>query len=135
MGLIGLALSTLTILSSLIKKSRAANLIFDWKLFWSVDIFIQIAGTLLTIAGFLICLHPALAKYPSWADNVLVILLVFATVGYLGSDVASRIFSVVNARINAAIDYKTNQADEANGTLGTPTPAGKPSSTKVPDSQ
>src|SRR5688572_14151532 len=47
----------------------------------------------------------------------------FAFVGYTGSDIMSRLFSVVNKRINKAIDYKTNIADEATGTTGTTTPA------------
>jgi hypothetical protein len=70
-------------------------------------------------------LGPALKEYPKFADKTTVILIIFGTIGYVGSDIASRFFSVVNNRLNSAIDYKTNQADEANGTLGTPTPATK----------
>jgi len=47
----------------------------------------------------------------------------FAFVGYTGSDIMSRIFSVVNKRINKAIDYKTTIADESTGTTAKPTPA------------
>jgi hypothetical protein len=42
-------------------------------------------------------------------------------VGYTGSDIASRIFGVVNKKINSAIDYKTTVADQATGDTEAPT--------------
>jgi len=50
------------------------------------------------------------------------VLSVFATVGYSGMDIALRFFGKTNSLINNAIDYKTTQADTANGTLNEPTP-------------
>ena len=50
------------------------------------------------------------------------VLSVFATVGYSGMDIALRFFGKTNSLINNAIDYKTTQADTANGTLDEPTP-------------
>lgn len=124
-SLIGLGLSLLSVIYSLTKKARVANVIFDWKLFFKADLIIQFIGTLLTVFLFLMLLGPFLKQFPKYAGNTFGILVFFATVGYVGSDIASRLFSVVNSRINGAIDYKTNQADEANGTLGVPTPAVK----------
>ncbi len=50
------------------------------------------------------------------------LMSVFATVGYSGMDIALRFFGKTNSLINNAIDYKTTQADAANGTLNEPTP-------------
>jgi hypothetical protein len=44
----------------------------------------------------------------------------------MGTDILLKLFGVVNKRLNAAIDVKTTQADEANGTTAAPTPATKP---------
>ncbi len=125
MGIIGVALSTLTVLQSLTKKAKLANVIFNWKLFFGADIFIQLLGSLVTVGGALLLVGPFIKQYPQFADKDFAIMVVFATIGYLGSDIASRLFSVVNNRINGAIDYKTTQADTANGTIDTPTPAVK----------
>ena len=46
----------------------------------------------------------------------------FAFIGYTGSDVLNRVFSVANKKLNSAIDYKTNIADGATGNLEKPTP-------------
>jgi len=124
-GLIGLALSVLTVLKSLIRKAKLANVIFDWKLFFKADLVLQFVGAVLTLSLFLMLLGPFLKEYPKFADKTFAITVVFATIGYVGSDIASRMFSVVNSRLNGAIDYKTTQADEANGTADAPTPATK----------
>lgn len=125
-SLIGLGLSVLAVIFNLKKKAKLANIFFDLKLYWKSDLWIQVAGTMLTCGLFLMLLNPFLKQYPQFADNVFVILIFFSAVGYFGSDIASRLFSVVNTRINTAIDYKTTQADTANGTLDAPTPAMKP---------
>jgi len=126
-GIIGVMLSTITVLLSLTRKAKVANVQFNWKLFFGADIFIQLLGSIITVGGALLLVGPFLKQYPKFANNDFAILLAFATIGYFGSDIASRLFSVVNSRINGAIDYKTNQADEANGTLGIRTPATKQS--------
>jgi hypothetical protein len=125
-SLLGLLLSLLMVLKSQLAKARLANVIYDWRLFFRVDLWISVAGTLVMVGMALILLGPFMKKYPQFADNSLMTLIVFAAFGYLGSDLASRFFSVVNSRINAAIDYKTTQADAATGNLNAPTPATKP---------
>jgi len=125
-SLLGLILSLLMVLKSQLNKAKLANVIFDWRLFFKADLWISIAGTLVMVGMALILLGPFLKKYPQFAENTLMILIIFSAFGYLGSDLASRFFSVVNGRINAAIDYKTSQADAASGNLNAPTPASKP---------
>jgi hypothetical protein len=125
-SLIGLALSVIVVIRNTTKKARLANVIFDWKLYWKTDLWMQMAGTILTVSLFLMLLGPFLAKYPKFSDDTFAILVFFSAVGYFGSDVASRFFSVVNSRIDAAIDYKTTQSDAASGNLDAPTPAVKP---------
>jgi hypothetical protein len=127
-SLLGLGLSILLVLKSLTTKARLANVIFDFKLFWKTDAIFQIIGTFLTVGIALMLLGPFLKKYPAFSDNTLIILVIFSALGYLGSDVASRFFSVVNSRINGAIDFKTTQADKMSGNLDAPTPATKPQS-------
>lgn len=130
-SLLGLILSLLMVLKSQLNKAKLANVIFDWRLFFRADIWISIAGTLVMVGMALILLGPFLKKYPQFADNTLMILVIFSAFGYLGSDLASRFFSVVNSRINSAIDYKTTQADTASGNLSAPTPATKPETPAV----
>lgn len=125
-SLIGLALSVVVVIRNTTKKARLANVIFDWKLYWKTDLWMQMAGTILTVSLFLMLLGPFLEKYPKLADDTFVILVFFSAVGYFGSDLASRFFSVVNNRIDAAIDFKTTQSDTASGNLDAPTPATKP---------
>ncbi len=125
-GLIGLALSVLTVFRSVYLKAKQNNIIFPWKTFFGIDFFIQFIGSMLTVAAALMLLGPFLKQYPKFIDNTLAVLAGFATIGYVGSDIASRFFSVANSRINGAIGYKTSQTDEANGTTGAPTPAAKP---------
>lgn len=125
-SLIGLGLSVLAVIFNLKKKAKLANIVFDWGLYWKSDLWMQIAGTLLTAGLFLMLLNPFLKQYPKFADNTFVILIFFSAVGYFGSDIASRLFSVVNSRINSAIDYKTTIADTQTGNLNAPTPAIKP---------
>lgn len=47
---------------------------------------------------------------------------VFVFVGFTGSYVILQVMSVAKSNFRKAVDYKTNQADEANGTLNKPTP-------------
>lgn len=124
-GLIGLALSMLMVIRSLQLKAKLANVIFNWKLIFTSDLLIQAAGSVLTVGLALLLLDSFLDDYPNIAEKMSWVKIGFATIGYVGSDIASRLFSVVNKRINGAIDFKTNIADEATGTLDTPTPAEK----------
>lgn len=120
MGLLGLALSTLLILRSLSNKAKAANVVFTTAGYFKADWFTPVASLVSILMAFI--LLPYAPK--NWSPAIS--LLLFGTVGYMGSDIMSRVFSVVNKRINAAIDYKTTISDTATNTLDAPTPALKP---------
>lgn len=128
MGLLGTALSTMAVLYSLTKKAKSANVIFSVKGYFITDWF---APVISVIAIFMALI--ALPYLPAaWKNNPGIIILIFATIGYSGNDLVSRFFSVVNSRINGAIDYKTTQIDTINNTLDKPTPAAPPIKPSLP---
>lgn len=119
MGLCGTLLSLLAVNYSLSRKAKAANLIYSFRDFLGTDWFapaISVVAIVMAVIGL-----PYIPS--SWHNNSGVILIIFATIGYSGNDLVSRFFSVVNQRLNAAVDVKTTQADVINGTMSTPTPA------------
>ena len=117
-GILGLAISTVLILRSLSQKSKAASTEFSVKMYFKLDWFTPV-GSILTIVLGLMMVDVTLKWNPAlinWLKPL------FATFGYFGSDLSSRLFSVMNGYINKAVDYKTDIADKVNGTLGTRTP-------------
>lgn len=125
-GLCGTVISTLAVLYSLSKKAKAANVIFKTKNYFETDWFSPVISVIAIFMALI--LLPYAPK--NWSP--LVILILFATIGYTGNDLVSRFFSIVNTRINSAIDYKTDIADKATGNFGTPTPAMPAKKTEVP---
>lgn len=123
-GMLGLAISTILILRSLAKKAQAAKLIFDPLDYFKLDWYTP-AASLLTIILGLFLVDVTLKWNPGLLNWM---KLFFAALGYLGSDVAARIFSAMSNRLDAAISSKANDADRMNGTEGTLTPAAKPDS-------
>lgn len=116
-GFFGLVISTLTILRSLSIKAKMANVLFNSAEAIKNDWFTPVI-TLVALVTALIFLPYA---KPEWPRSF--ILGFFALLGYSGNDLVSRLFSVANKKINAAIDYKTTISDTATGTLDSPTPA------------
>lgn len=120
-ALIGCALQAVLKIKSIQDKARIANVEFRAATYFKED-WLSLLASLLTIILFLFFIGDIL----NWKPSVINYALIgFAFVGYTGSDIASRFFSVVNKRINAAIDYKTTEADRMAGTLDKPTPAVK----------
>lgn len=117
-ALLGMAISTLLILNSLKRKAKKANLEFSIKTYFKDEVFVMAANFLWIIVAML-CINWLTNWKPEWKNFI---VPGFFFIGYLGSDVASRLASVANARLNKAIDYKTSIADEATGTLDKPTP-------------
>lgn len=117
-AVVGMALNMALKLKSLQDKARLANVEFNAKKYFRND-WLSITASVLTIIMFLL-----------FVDNILVwkpivqgyLKIGFGFIGYTGSDIASRLFGVVNKRINAAIDYKTTVADAAEGNIESPTP-------------
>lgn len=117
-ALVGMALHTVLKLKSLQDKARKANVEFKVGTYFKED-WLSMVASGLTIIMFLLFVDNIL----NWKPQVMGYLNIgFAFVGYTGSDIASRLFSVVNKKINTAIDYKTTVADEQTGNLENPTP-------------
>lgn len=117
-AMIGMALHTTLKIKSLKDKARLANVEFKIRQYFIND-WPSILASVLTIGMFLFFID-SIVKWQPKAANYL--RVGFAFVGYTGSDIASRLFSVVNKKINSAIDYKTTVADVAEGTADAPTP-------------
>ena len=121
-ALLGLILAVLLQMKSQMEKARQANLIFspgkyvaqEW-ITISISVVVIIIG--LYFIPIVVGIKPQYLPYIKPA---------FLPLGYMGTDIILKLFGVVNKRLNAAIDLKTSQADEANGTSGAPTPATKP---------
>jgi len=103
-------------------KAALANVQFNTIDYFKKD-WLSLLASFLTVLLVLLCLDSLLKWKPEAIDYVKPI---FAFVGYTGSDIASRIFGVMNKRINSAIDYKTTISDTQTGTLDAPTPASPP---------
>lgn len=106
-ALIGMALQTALKMKSLQDKAKAANVIFKPSQYFADD-WLSIVASLLTILMFLLFVDNILNWKPAVTDYV---KIGFAFIGYTGSDIASRLFGVVNRKINNVIDEKTNIAD------------------------
>lgn len=109
-ALIGMALQTALKMKSLQDKARAANVEFKMRQYFSND-WLSIAASMLTIFLFLLVVDNILKWKPVVVDYV---KIGFAFIGYTGSDIASRLFGVLNKKINNVIDTKTNIADNVN---------------------
>jgi hypothetical protein len=97
-------------MKSLQDKAKAANLVFNPGRYFRED-WLSITASILTIVLFLLFLDNILKWKPVIVDYI---KIGFAFVGYTGSDIASRLFGVVNKKINNVIDVKTNIADGVN---------------------
>ena len=106
-ALTGWALHTSLKLRSMQVKSKVANLEFRLLDYFKED-WLSITACFLTIILFLLFIDEVLNINDKIIDFV---KIGFGFVGYTGSDVASRLFSEVDKKINSVIDYKTNIAD------------------------
>ncbi len=119
---IGMLLQATLKAVSIQKKAKLANVEFKFIHYLTQDWLSHLASVL-TIFLFLFFIDEFVNFNAKVADFL---KIGFAFVGYTGADIASRLFSVVNSRVNAAIDYKTTLADTQTGNLDKPTPAAKP---------
>ena len=121
-ALIGMALQTAMAMQSLQNKARLANVEFRPKNYLKED-WLTIVISFLTIVLAMLLINEVLNIKPEVKDYL---KFGFAFIGYFSNDIASRLFSAANKRVNAAIDYKTTIADKATGNADAPTPAAKP---------
>src|SRR5579864_3140073 len=105
-GLLGTILSLLAVNYSLSRKAKAANLIYSFRDFFVTDWFAPVISVVAIVMAIIFL--PYIPK--AWQNDNGAILVVFATIGYSGNDIVSRFFSVVNSRLNSAIDYKANKS-------------------------
>lgn len=122
-ALLGLILAVLLQMKSQQDKARAANLIFSAKGYVSGE-WITISTSIVVIIIGLYFIPIVASINPSYISYI---RPAFLPLGYMGTDIILKLFGVVNKKLNAAIDYKTDIADKETGTLGTPTPADAPS--------
>lgn len=117
-GLLGMILQIIFKSIAVQKKANLANVQYKfWEIF-SADWLSHLAS-IVTIVLFMFLID----EFTNISAKVMDYLKIgFAFVGYTGSDIASRLFSVVNNRVNAAIDFKTTISDTQTGTLNAPTP-------------
>jgi hypothetical protein len=121
-GFLGMIIHMLMKARDIQNTARKANIQFN---FWGYFIDDWISHSISTLAVVLF-IFLAKNRLPGIPTNLYEVVLAFsATVGYSGASLVSRFFSFTNKRINDAIDYKTDIADTATGTLGAPTPAVK----------
>lgn len=117
---------TMMKLKSIRDKSRLANVQFSAKQFFSDDWFVMIGNQIFIFICLLIV--------GEWAkpDTIFMekIKSLFVFIGWAGSDLALRLFSYADKRVNAAIDDKTTQIDRINNTANAPTPAIMPKDQK-----
>jgi hypothetical protein len=118
---IGMALQTAMAMQNLQTKARLANIEFKPSNYFRED-WLTIVISVLTIFMFMFLINDILTIKPEVKGYL---KFAFAFIGYFSNDIASRLFSAANKRVNAAIDYKTTIADKATGTTDTPTPATK----------
>ena len=117
-AILGAALQIGFKIKSIQDKARKANVEFSAKSYFKDD-WITFVLSGITIVICIICVD----EFAHFSEAVMqYVKFAFAFIGYTGSDILSRLFSVANRKINNAIDYKTTQADEANGTTNKPTP-------------
>jgi len=120
-ALLGMALQATLKLRSIKEKAKMNKVIFNPNpIDYLKEDWLSISASFITIILTLFFVSEIL----DWNAGVISYVKIgFAFVGYTGSDVMSRLFSVVNSRINGAIQYKTEGFNEATGTKDTPTPA------------
>lgn len=106
-AVLGMALQTILKIKSLQEKAKAANVKFSVGDYFKND-WGSVAASLITIIMFLFFIDNILKLKPSIIDYI---KLLFAFVGYTGSDIASKVFGVINKKINNAIDAKTTISD------------------------
>lgn len=116
---LGMILQALLKIKAIQNKARKANVQFSAKEYL-IDDWVSHLASFVTVCMCLFFIDEFTNFYSRAADYM---KIGFAFVGYTGSDIMSRLFSVVNKRINDAIDYKTTIADTASGTTEKPTPA------------
>lgn len=123
-ALLGLLLATLMQMKSQNDKARKGNIVVVPTLLDYIKAeWIVVTISIVVIAIAVMLIPVALSLKPAWLPYI---RPAFLPIGYMGTDILLKVMGVVGKRVDAALGYKAAQADEANGTMGAPTPAAKP---------
>lgn len=106
-GFLGLVFAVLMQLKSQKDKAKVANLPFKISSFFA-DEWINVALSIVVIIIGLVLIPSVVGWRPQYITFV---KPAFLPIGYMGTDIILKLFGVVNKRLNAAIDVKTNIAD------------------------
>lgn len=107
-AMIGFAIQFLLKFNSMRKKAVVGNNSdFTFKSFMSDD-WPALSAGILFIVLCLFLIDEILNLAPAVLDKILAL---FTLVGYFNSDLALRLFSVANKKLNETINYKTDVAD------------------------
>ena len=106
-ALVGMTLQTILKIKSIQQKAIAANIKFAISDYFKQD-WGSILASFVTVVLFLLILDDILKWQPSIVNYV---KIGFAFVGWTGSDLANRLFSVIDGKIRDIIDTKANKAD------------------------
>jgi hypothetical protein len=117
-GVLGWVIASIRKISSLQETAKRTNVEFSPIEYFKTD-WAAIATTFAVIAVMLLILDQVLHINPKWVDYS---KIVFLPTGYMGAEIIGTIMGQVKKKINAAIEYKARQTDEANNTTNAPTP-------------
>lgn len=106
-GLLGIIFHQLMKVSSLRKRSIAANRPFSVSEYLKDDI-LSIASSVLTLVIAIFVLDELVKFKPTIMEYI---KFFFASIGYMGSSVLQIVFSNTEKKILAIVDEKTNKAD------------------------
>lgn len=121
-GLIGWLSAMLAMMDSLQKKAKSGNIQFSVKAFF-VNEWINMLRSFIVILLALLLVKTFIDFKP---EDLRLIKPAFFPIGYMGTDLVLKFLGVTNKWLNAALGFKANQTDIANGTTEAPTPATKP---------
>jgi hypothetical protein len=119
-ALIGNVLHILFKILSLIKEHKISNVEFNFKGYLKDDWWVIVADLSSSFALVFVIDEWIIDDSYTWILSKLKTIFVF--VGLTGSYLVMYFFSVATKKLHKAIDYKTNIADQATGTLDKPTP-------------
>jgi hypothetical protein len=129
-ALLGHSLQTIFKIKSIREKARLANVAFSPVDYFKQD-WLTLLSALVTTCMCLFFIDAKKVLSSAFEMNVggiitigmvQIVMILFSLIGYTGSDIASRLFSVVNRKVNQIIDIKTTDADLNSGNTDKPTP-------------
>jgi hypothetical protein len=117
-GVLGWAIAAIRKIASMQQTAKKTNIEFSPGEYFKTD-WAAIATTFAVIAVMLLTLDQVLHINPKWVDYS---KIVFLPTGYMGAEIIGTAMGQLKKKINAAIEYKARQTDEANNTTNAPTP-------------